>query len=139
MHQSLLTVRTQGRGTCEITDQLAQEVRRAAIATGLCQVFVQHSSASLIVCENADPTVRQDLESYFARLVRDGDPMYRHDAEGPDDMPAHPRSILPQTGITLPAREGRLALGTWQGVYLEPIEIGSFGNTATRARPVGSW
>ena len=118
MHQTTLNIRTDGRGTYEITDQVQAEVTKSGLAGGLCHLFIQHTSASLIVCENADPSVREDLESYFGRLVPDGDPRYRHDAEGPDDMPAHLRSILTQTSLTLPILQGRLALGTWQGVYL---------------------
>lgn len=118
MHQASLVFTTHGRGTREITGDIAAEVQAAGLRQGLCHVFVQHTSASLIVCENADPAVRRDLETVMARLAPDGDPAYEHDAEGPDDMPAHIRSILTQTELTLPVRDGRLALGTWQGVYL---------------------
>lgn len=118
MHQTTISIETRGRGTYEITDRIAAAVGDSGIDAGLCHVFVQHTSASLIICENADPTVRQDLEHYFESLVKDGDPMYRHDAEGPDDMPAHIRSILTQTGLSVPITNGRLALGTWQGIYL---------------------
>jgi secondary thiamine-phosphate synthase enzyme len=85
---------------------------------GLCFVFVHHTSASLIVCENADPSVRRDLEQFAARLAPDGDPAFFHDAEGPDDMPAHIRSILTLTSLTIPVEKGRCDLGTWQGVFL---------------------
>jgi secondary thiamine-phosphate synthase enzyme len=81
-------------------------------------LFVQHTSASLLVQENADPTVRDDLERFFARLVKDGDPLFRHDAEGPDDMPAHVRAALTQTQLSIPVVDSRLTLGTWQGIYL---------------------
>lgn len=118
MHQTSFSIETRGRGTYEITDKIAGVVAHSGIGTGLCHVFVQHTSASLIICENADPSVRDDLERYFERLVKDGDPLYRHDAEGPDDMPAHIRSVLTQTGLTVPVAQGRLALGTWQGIYL---------------------
>jgi secondary thiamine-phosphate synthase enzyme len=118
MHQTSFSIETRGRGTYEITDKIAGVVAHSGIETGLCHVFVQHTSASLIICENADPTVRDDLERYFERLVKDGDPLYRHDAEGPDDMPAHIRSVLTQSGLTIPVAAGELALGTWQGVYL---------------------
>lgn len=111
-------VATRGRGTTNITDQVQGVVRDSGIRTGLCHVFVQHTSASLIVCENADPTVRRDLEAFLARLVPDGEPLFRHTAEGADDMPAHVRSVLTNMDLTLPVAEGRCALGTWQGVFL---------------------
>ena len=94
MHRQHLTIETHGRGTYEITRQVQQAVERSEIVQGLCHVFVHHTSASLIVCENADPTVRRDLEHFAARLVPDGDPAFVHDSEGPDDMAAHIRSIL---------------------------------------------
>lgn len=118
MYQTRLNIDSPGRGTYEITEHVQAEVRRSALEAGMCNLFIQHTSASLIVCENADPSVRQDLERFFGALVPDGDPMYRHDAEGPDDMPAHLRSILTQTSLNLPIHAGRLALGTWQGIYL---------------------
>jgi secondary thiamine-phosphate synthase enzyme len=118
MYQTCLRIDSPGRGTCEITAAVQAEVKRAGLEVGLCNLFIQHTSASLIVCENADPAVRQDLERFFGRLVPDGDPLFRHDAEGPDDMPAHVRSILTQTSLSVPIRSGRLALGTWQGIYL---------------------
>ncbi len=118
MHQTLKTYRTHGRGTYDITDDIAEAIRRSGVRTGLCHVFVQHTSASLIICENADPSVRDDLERFTARWVPDGDPLFAHDAEGPDDMPAHVRSVFTQTGLTVPVSDGRAALGTWQGVYL---------------------
>ena len=118
MHQEIITQATRGRGTYELTGAIDAVIARSEIDSGLCHVFVQHTSASLIVCENADPSVRSDLEGFLARLVRDGDPAFDHDMEGPDDMPAHVRSILTQTGLTLPVIAGRCALGTWQGVYL---------------------
>ena len=86
--------------------------------TGLCTLFVQHTTASVILCENADPDVRRDLETLFARLAPDGDPAWRHDTEGPDDMPSHARSILAGSTVTVPVSGGGLALGTWQGIYL---------------------
>ncbi|MCG6964882.1 MAG: secondary thiamine-phosphate synthase enzyme YjbQ [Chromatiaceae bacterium] len=117
-HQETIRQRTHGRGTYDITDRLRAVVRNAGIQTGLCHLFLQHTSASLIICENADPTVRTDLERFIARLVPDGDPIYQHTLEGPDDMPAHVRSILTTTDLTLPISDGQCALGTWQGVYL---------------------
>lgn len=116
--QSTIEVLTEGRGTSEITDVVQAAVARAEIQTGLCQVFIHHTSASLILSENADPDVRRDLESFMARLVPDGDPLFRHTAEGPDDMPAHVRSVLTQSALSLPVTDGRCALGTWQGIYL---------------------
>ncbi len=116
--QTTLTIQTRGRGTHDITAEVSRYVRESGIDHGLCHCFVQHTSASLILCENADPDVRRDLETFMGRLVPDGDPMFVHVDEGPDDMPAHVRSILTQAGITLPVSGGRLELGTWQGLYL---------------------
>ena len=116
--QDSFTVTTRGRGTISITTELQDRVRRSGVRTGLCNVFLCHTSASLIVCENADPEVRSDLERYMARLVPDGDPLFRHTAEGPDDMPAHIRNILTTSEMTLPVRNQRCDLGTWQGVFL---------------------
>jgi len=118
MFQQELVVETRGRGSYDISARVAAAVKVAGIATGLCHLFVRHTSASLILCENADPDVRSDLETFLANLVPDGDPHYRHTAEGPDDMPAHIRSVLTQTDLSLPVQRGRLALGTWQGIYL---------------------
>jgi secondary thiamine-phosphate synthase enzyme len=117
-HSESITLETRGRGTYEITDRIQRVVRDANVERGLCTVFVHHTSASLIVCENAAPDVRRDLERFFARLVPDGHPDFRHTDEGPDDMPAHVRSILTQTSLTLPVERSRCDLGTWQGVYL---------------------
>ncbi len=117
-HQEILTVETRGRGTYPITDKVEQVIARAGIATGLCQVFCHHTSASLILCENADPSVRTDLEGFMARLVQDGDPRYRHSLEGPDDMAAHIRSILTNMDLGFPVTGGHSALGTWQGIFL---------------------
>ena len=118
MFQAEIELETGGRGTYDITERVAEAVRSARVATGLCHVFTAHTSASLVICENADPDVRRDLERFMADLAPDGDPRFVHTAEGPDDMPAHVRSILTQTDLTIPVRDGRLALGTWQGVYL---------------------
>jgi secondary thiamine-phosphate synthase enzyme len=109
---------TSGRGFYELTGQVARIVRQGRVQTGLCHLFVRHTSASLLVTENADPDVRADLEGFMSRLAPDGDPAWLHRAEGPDDMPAHLRSALTATELTLPVRNGRLALGTWQGIYL---------------------
>lgn len=117
-HAETIAVNTRGRGTTEITDDLQRIVGDANVETGLCNVFVHHTSASLIVCENADPTVRTDLERFAARFAPDGDPMFEHIAEGPDDMPAHVRSVFTHTSVAVPVAGGRCDLGTWQGVYL---------------------
>lgn len=116
--QHTLMVDTPGRGTCDITRQITDLVNGAGISAGLCHVFVHHTSASLMLCENADPAVRRDLETFMAKLAPDGDPAHEHDAEGPDDMPAHIRSVLTQTELSIPISGGRVALGTWQGLYL---------------------
>ncbi len=116
--QKTLTFRTRGRGTTEITSEVERAVREAGVKTGVCNVFLQHTSASLILCENAAPAVRQDLETLLSRLAPDGDPAFVHDDEGPDDMAAHARSVLTTNSLQIPVSEGRLALGTWQGIYL---------------------
>jgi len=118
MFQETLEFSTRGRGTSDITREIQDAVARSGVSTGLCHVFLQHTSASLVLCENADPDVRLDLEGWLARQVPDGDPRYRHDMEGPDDMPAHIRAILTNMDLTLPVSSGRCALGTWQGLFL---------------------
>lgn len=117
-YQTTLQHHTRGRGTYDITAEIKTAVAESGIDTGLCHVFVQHTSASLVICENADPTVRSDLERFISRLAPDGDPIYDHTMEGPDDMPAHVRSILTKMDLTIPVSGGRCALGTWQGIYL---------------------
>ena len=116
--QEQLTIRTSGRGTTNITRQVSDIVTATGIKTGICHVFVHHTSASLMLCENADPTVRSDLETFMQHLVPDGDPMFAHADEGPDDMPAHIRSVITHSELTIPVVQGRCGLGTWQGVYL---------------------
>jgi secondary thiamine-phosphate synthase enzyme len=116
--QTTLEIATAGRGTREITDAVAEAVAASGLRCGLVHVFVQHTSCSLTITENADPDVRPDLETVMARLAPDGDPAYRHDAEGPDDMAAHARSMLSGTSLSVPVGGGRLLLGTWQGIYL---------------------
>ena len=111
-------IQTAGRGFRDISRELQDIVQRSGIEAGICNVFLRHTSASLLITENADPDVRADLERFISRLAPDGDPSYLHSAEGPDDMPAHIRSVLTANELTLPVRGGRLALGTWQGVYL---------------------
>lgn len=115
---TVLTIATRGRGLVEVTPELLRFVRESGIAEGLLTVFVRHTSASLLVQENADPGVQRDLERFFARLAPDGDALFEHDSEGPDDMPAHVRSALTQVQVSVPVLGGRPVLGTWQGVYL---------------------
>ncbi|MEO8747285.1 MAG: secondary thiamine-phosphate synthase enzyme YjbQ [Rhodanobacter sp.] len=116
--QSRIEVSTPGRGFVDITEAVAGRVAGTSVDCGIVHVFVPHTSCSLVLGENADPAVRDDLERWFARAVVDGDPLFRHTAEGPDDMPAHIRSILAGVSVTVPLQDGRLQLGTWQGIYL---------------------
>lgn len=116
--QESLSFETRGRGTSNITRGVAQFIQDSGITTGICQLFIQHTSASLILCENADPDVRSDLERFMVRLVKDGDPLFDHTMEGPDDMSAHIRSILTNMDLSFPIIAGRPGLGTWQGIYL---------------------
>jgi secondary thiamine-phosphate synthase enzyme len=113
-----ISISTRGRGFYEFTAEVARCLRADPITTGLATLFVQHTSASLVIQENADPEVRRDFERFFARLVPDGDPLFRHTAEGADDMPAHIRSALTATQLSIPIAQGKLTLGTWQGIYL---------------------
>ncbi|HXD42585.1 MAG TPA: secondary thiamine-phosphate synthase enzyme YjbQ [Ramlibacter sp.] len=117
-HLSTLTIRTPGRGLLEITGEVRKCCAESGIGEGLLTLFLRHTSASLLIQENADPDVRQDLERFFARLVVDGDALFKHRTEGADDMPAHVRSALTATQLSIPIIGGRLALGTWQGIYL---------------------
>jgi secondary thiamine-phosphate synthase enzyme len=116
--QHALEVSTRGRGLYDVTATVAEVVRRAGVSTGLCSVFLQHTSASLLVQENADPAVLRDLEQWLSRLAPEDPHAYEHDAEGPDDMPAHLRSAVTRTSETVPVRDGTLALGTWQALYV---------------------
>lgn len=116
--QAELQIDTSGRGSFNVTEKVQRVVADCGIQTGLCHVFITHTSASLMLCENADPTVRRDLEAFLGRLIPDGDPMFKHRSEGPDDMPAHLRTILTHNDLTIPVRDGRCALGIWQGIYL---------------------
>lgn len=113
-----LNIAVRGRGLYEITGDVAAIVEAARIREGLCTVYVRHTSASLVIQENADPSAARDLEAFFDRLVPEGDPLYTHTAEGADDMPAHVRSALTATSISVPIVDGSLGLGTWQGVFL---------------------
>lgn len=116
--QEVVEVTTRGRGLHSVTDDVAEVVRRADVATGICTVLITHTSASLTIQENADPSARRDLERFLERLVPEGDPSYTHTAEGPDDMPSHIRAALTSTSLSIPVSGGRLALGTWQGIYV---------------------
>jgi len=118
IYQETITITTTGRGTTNITRQLEQQLKLSGITTGICNVFIRHTSASLILCENADPAVRKDFETFLCTLVKDGNAAFQHDTEGDDDMPAHIRSILTECSLTLPISDGHFMLGTWQGVYL---------------------
>jgi secondary thiamine-phosphate synthase enzyme len=118
MKRTSIKVRTTGRGIYEITGEVRRVVAESGVTRGLCHLFIHHTSASLMLCENADPSVLSDMETFMSALVPDGDAMFRHTAEGPDDMPAHVRSVLTQTALDLPVDRGRLDLGTWQGVFV---------------------
>jgi secondary thiamine-phosphate synthase enzyme len=113
-----LALHPSGPGLLEFTGEVQELVRRSRLDEGLCTLFVRHTSASLLIQENADPAVRRDLEAWLGRLVPEGDSLYTHTAEGPDDMPSHVRSALTATSLAIPITSGRLALGTWQGIYL---------------------
>lgn len=113
-----MTISTPGRGLVEITEKVGQIVERSRETEGLCTVFVRHTSASLLIQENADPSARHDLEAWLERLVPEDDPIYTHTAEGPDDMPSHIRAMLTHTSLGIPFDRGRLLLGAWQGIYL---------------------
>ena len=117
-HRGELSVATKGRGTYDITRDVGAVISASKARDGLATVFIHHTSASLIICENADPSVRRDLDAFAARLVPDGDKLFTHDDEGPDDMPAHVRTVLTQTSIGIPIVGGAMNLGTWQGLYL---------------------
>lgn len=116
--QDTLQVSTSGRGFLEISEPAQRFVHNASVETGVLTAFIHHTSASLIICENADPQVLRDLEGWMQRAIPDGDPLFGHTAEGPDDMPAHVRSVLTATSLSLPVTHGRLAAGTWQGLYV---------------------
>jgi secondary thiamine-phosphate synthase enzyme len=120
LNQSLheLVIPTRGRGFYEVTDLVAAHVSRSGLTTGLATLLLRHTSASLLIQENADPEVRRDLERFFSRLAPDGDALFRHTIEGDDDMPAHVRTALTAVNLSLPIAEGALTLGTWQGIYL---------------------
>lgn len=116
-YQHSMTINTLGRGTYNISREIENAITESKIQTGLCNIFICHTSASLIISENADPDVRHDLENFMEKIAPDGDPAYAHQDEGPDDMPAHIRTVLTQTAISIPVINGVSGLGTWQGVY----------------------
>jgi len=118
IHTETVALRTDGKGTYEITDQISTILDRSGIATGTVTVFVQHTSCSLVIMENADPTARRDLEKFFDRLVPENAPYFEHNVEGPDDMPSHIRSVLTRSSEVIPVADSELQLGTWQGVFV---------------------
>jgi len=118
LYQHKLRFSTNGRGTYNISQKIADCIASSGIQSGICHLFVQHTSASLILCENADHDVREDLETFMAKLVPDGDKMFKHQSEGPDDMPAHIRTTLTQSGLSIPVTNGKCDLGIWQGIFL---------------------
>jgi len=117
-HTDTFSIRTRGKGTLEISDEVAAIVRRSGLRSGTVTVFVQHTSASLVIMENADPSARRDLEEYFERLVPEDTPWFVHTLEGPDDMPSHIRMALTRSSEVIPVINGRMTLGTWQGIFL---------------------
>jgi secondary thiamine-phosphate synthase enzyme len=118
IHTETVTIQTKGKGTYEITDQISAILDRSGVATGTVTVFVQHTSCSLTIMENADPTARRDLEQFFDRLVPENASYFEHNAEGPDDMPSHIRSVLTRSSEVIPIADSELQLGTWQGIFL---------------------
>jgi len=126
MKQFKISLTTTGRGSYNITQDVQAFVRESKIEIGLCNIFVQHTSASLMLCENADPQVRDDLETFMAKIAPDGDPMFLHTDEGSDDMSAHVRTVLTASSLTIPIRDGHCALGVWQGLYLWEHRTSSF-------------
>ena len=116
-HTASFTVRTRGKGTSEITDEVARIVRESGVKTGAVTAFIRHTSASVIIYENADPSARTDLHEFFERLVPEDSDYFVHTAEGPDDMPSHLRMVLTRTSETIPISAGRMMLGTWQGIF----------------------
>lgn len=129
--QYKLDFTTPGRGIVNITEEIMKVVTSANVTTGLCHIFLHHTSASLIICENHDPLVQRDLEAFMLRLVPDGDPLYEHIAEGHDDMPSHVRTILTTSFLMLPITDKKLALGTWQGIYLWEHRLRSYQRKVT--------
>jgi secondary thiamine-phosphate synthase enzyme len=131
IYQQTFMQSTRGRGTYDLSHETERHIRASRIKTGICTLFIHHTSASLIITENADPTVRGDLETIMQRLAPDADPAYRHDYEGDDDMSAHIRCVLTNDSLTIPVTNGRSALGTWQGVYLYEHRTADFQRKLT--------
>lgn len=131
LHQIKLRFSSKGRGTYNISQQVSEVVEKSGISNGLCTLFIHHTSASIILCENADKTVRDDLDAFMARLVKDGDSLFKHKDEGDDDMPAHIRTILTQSSISIPVVKGRCDLGIWQGIYLWEHRTTSYKRNVT--------
>lgn len=125
--QQSLSINTTPRKTHDITNEVQNRVIESGVQTGLCHLFIKHTSASLILCENADPDVKVDLETFMQSIVPDGDPMFIHDMEGPDDMPAHIRTMITNVSLMIPVTNGRCNLGTWQGIYLWEHRTSSHG------------
>ena len=118
VHQATLTVRTSGQGTFDFTESVAREIQRSGVRSGMVNVYCQHTSCSLVIMENADPSARSDLEAWLNRLVPENDPHFEHTMEGPDDMPSHIKMALTRTSETVPIADAKMLLGTWQGIYL---------------------
>lgn len=118
VHDSTIRIRTRGKGTLEITGEVRRAIEESGIRNGVVTVFVRHTSASLVIMENADPSARRDLERFFEKLVPEDTPWFSHTLEGPDDMPSHIRMALTRTSETIPIHDGRMTLGTWQGIFL---------------------
>lgn len=118
VHHSTIRIRTRGKGTFEITEEVSRAIEESGIKDGIVTVFVRHTSASLVIMENADPSARRDLEVFFEKLVPENTPWFSHTLEGPDDMPSHIRMALTRTSETIPIHNGRMTLGTWQGIFL---------------------
>ena len=131
MYSQKINIQTKGRGTYNVSHDVQQIVADSGVDTGLCHVFIHHTSASLILCENADPDVRADLDRYMAHLVKDGDPMFVHRDEGEDDMAAHIRTILTSSSLNIPVANGRCDLGTWQGVFVWEHRYASYQRSLT--------
>ena len=118
VHQEIVEIETKGRGTYDVTARARKVVAASGVTTGLCTVFCRHTSASLVIQENADPSVRRDMEAWMAKVAPEDPTAYEHDAEGPDDMPSHLRAVMTRTSESVPVHRGKLALGTWQAIYL---------------------
>lgn len=131
VHQQQLRFSTDGRGTYNISEQISDIIQKSGIKTGICQVFIHHTSASLVLCESADPVVRTDLEAFMKRLVPDGDSIFKHKAEGADDMPAHVRTVLTESSLSIPVHESKASLGLWQGIFLWEHRTNSYKRNLT--------